>query len=64
VFFLQLSVLGSTMGSRRELEQLIALCVRRGVRPAIQMTLPLAEARRGFEAMLAGEVHGKIVFTP
>jgi NADPH:quinone reductase-like Zn-dependent oxidoreductase len=64
VFFLQLSVLGSTMGSRRELEQLIALCVRRDVRPTIQMTLPLAEARRGFEAMLAGEVHGKIVFTP
>jgi NADPH:quinone reductase-like Zn-dependent oxidoreductase len=64
VFFLQLSVLGSTMGTRSELEQLVALCVRRGVRPAIQMTLPLAEARRGFEAMLAGEVHGKIVFTP
>jgi NADPH:quinone reductase-like Zn-dependent oxidoreductase len=64
VFFLQLSVLGSTMGTRTELQQLIALCVRRGVRPAIQMTLPLEEARRGFEAMLSGEVHGKIVFTP
>jgi NADPH:quinone reductase-like Zn-dependent oxidoreductase len=34
------------------------------VRPTIQMRLPLAEAREGFEAMLAGEVHGKIVFAP
>jgi D-arabinose 1-dehydrogenase-like Zn-dependent alcohol dehydrogenase len=64
IFFLQLSVLGSTMGTRTELERLIQLCVRHGVRPAIQMALPLGEARRGFEAMLSGEVHGKIVFTP
>src|SRR5437763_9144295 len=64
IFFLQLSVVGSTMGTRAELERLIQLCVRRGVRPAIQMTLPLAEACEGFEAMLSGEVHGKIVFLP
>lgn len=64
IFFLQLSVVGSTMGTREELERLIQLCVRGDVRPAIQMTLPLAEAREGFEAMLTGEIHGKIVFTP
>jgi NADPH:quinone reductase-like Zn-dependent oxidoreductase len=64
IFFLQLSVVGSTMGTREELERLIQLCVRQGVRPVIQMTLPLGDARDGFEAMLGGEVHGKIVFTP
>jgi NADPH:quinone reductase-like Zn-dependent oxidoreductase len=64
IFFLQLSVVGSTMGTREELERLIRLCVQREVRPVIQMTLPLAEARTGFEAMLAREVHGKIVFRP
>jgi NADPH:quinone reductase-like Zn-dependent oxidoreductase len=63
IFFLQLSVVGSTMGTREELERLIRLCVARDVRPEIQMELPLTEARRGFEAMLAGEVYGKIVFT-
>jgi D-arabinose 1-dehydrogenase-like Zn-dependent alcohol dehydrogenase len=63
IFFLQLSVVGSTMGTREELERLIKLCVRQGVRPVIQMTLPLGGAREGFEAMLGGEVHGKIVFT-
>jgi NADPH:quinone reductase-like Zn-dependent oxidoreductase len=63
IFFLQLSVVGSTMGTRDELERLMRLCVDRGVRPAIHATLALADARQGFEAMLAGDVVGKIVFT-
>jgi NADPH:quinone reductase-like Zn-dependent oxidoreductase len=64
VFFLQLSVIGSTMGTRDELERLIRLCAEKNIRPVIDETLPLEEARQGFEAMLAGEVVGKIVFTP
>ena len=63
IFFLQLSVIGSTMGTRDELGRLIRLCVDKGVRPAISATLPLTEARKGFEAMLQGETAGKIVFT-
>jgi NADPH:quinone reductase-like Zn-dependent oxidoreductase len=63
VFFLQLSVIGSTMGTRDELERLIRFCVERDIRPAIHATLPLAEAAKGFEAMLAGDIVGKIVFT-
>jgi NADPH:quinone reductase-like Zn-dependent oxidoreductase len=62
IFFLQLSVIGSTMGTREELGRLIRLCVDRGVRPAISATVPLADARQGFEAMLRGETAGKIVF--
>ncbi|HZU40854.1 MAG TPA: zinc-binding dehydrogenase [Solirubrobacteraceae bacterium] len=63
IFFLQLSVVGSTMGTREELERLIRFCVEKRIAPEIQMTLPLEDARQGFEAMLAGEVYGKIVFT-
>jgi NADPH:quinone reductase-like Zn-dependent oxidoreductase len=63
VFFLQLSVIGSTMGTREELERLVRLCVEKGVRPQIDKTLPLASAREGFGAMLTGDVAGKIVFT-
>jgi NADPH:quinone reductase-like Zn-dependent oxidoreductase len=63
VFFLQLSILGSTMGTREELERLMGLCVERDVRPIIDRTLPLTEARDGFEAMLTGDIVGKIVFT-
>jgi len=63
IFFRQLSVLGSTMGTREELGRLVQLCVDKGVRPVIDSTLPLGEARRGFEAMLGGEALSKIVFT-
>jgi NADPH:quinone reductase-like Zn-dependent oxidoreductase len=63
VFFLQLSVIGSTMGTRDELERLIRLCVQQDLRPTIDRTLPLAEARDGFAAMLDGSIVGKIVFT-
>jgi NADPH:quinone reductase-like Zn-dependent oxidoreductase len=64
IFFLQLSVVGSTMGTREELERLIRLCVERDVRPTIHAVLPLAEAAEGFRALLEGDVVGKIVFTP
>jgi NADPH:quinone reductase-like Zn-dependent oxidoreductase len=63
IFFLQLSVIGSTMGTREELQRLIHLCVQRGIRPEIDQTLPLARAREGFARMAAGEMFGKIVFT-
>jgi NADPH:quinone reductase-like Zn-dependent oxidoreductase len=63
VFFLQLSVVGSTMGTRDELGRLVRLCIETGVRPVISATHPLSDARDGFESMLAGELFGKVVFT-
>jgi NADPH:quinone reductase-like Zn-dependent oxidoreductase len=63
IFFLQLSVVGSTMGTRDELDRLMRMCVDRGVRPVLHATMPLTDARAGFEAMLGGDAVGKIVFT-
>jgi NADPH:quinone reductase-like Zn-dependent oxidoreductase len=63
VYFLQLSIVGSTMGTRGELERLIRFCVDRDVRPTIHTTHPLADAREGFEALLDGSVVGKVVLT-
>jgi NADPH:quinone reductase-like Zn-dependent oxidoreductase len=63
VFFLQLSVVGSTMGTRDELERLTRFCVEKEVRPVIDRTLPLDQAREGFQALLDGTVVGKVVFT-
>jgi NADPH:quinone reductase-like Zn-dependent oxidoreductase len=63
VFFLQLRVVGSTMGTRDELSRLLQLCMVTGVRPVIDRSMPLEQARDGFAALLAGEVFGKIVFT-
>jgi NADPH:quinone reductase-like Zn-dependent oxidoreductase len=63
VFFLQLRVVGSTMGTRDELARLLQLCAVTGVRPVIDRSLPLEQARDGFAQMLSGDVFGKIVFT-
>lgn len=63
IFFLQLRVAGSTMGTREELERLTRLLVQRKIEPAISQTLPLSEAGDGFAAMLEGHTSGKIVFT-
>jgi NADPH:quinone reductase-like Zn-dependent oxidoreductase len=63
VFFLQLSVIGSTMGTRDELDRLIRFCLERNIRPTIHATMPLADARDGFQALLDGDVVGKVVFT-
>ena len=35
----------------------------REIEPTIGQTLPLSDARAGFDAMLAGDLRGKIVFT-
>jgi NADPH:quinone reductase-like Zn-dependent oxidoreductase len=62
IFFLQLRVVGSTMGTRAELADLIAFLEATGLRPRIDRVLPLDSAREGFAAMAAGELTGKIVF--
>lgn len=64
VFFLQLSVVGSTMGTRGELARLLRFCEQTGVRPLIDRVLPLAKAPEGFAAMISGDLFGKIVFIP
>ncbi len=63
IFFLQLSVIGSTMGTRGELASLVSLLDSTGVRPVIDRVLPLEQARDGFAAMATGELFGKVVFT-
>ncbi len=63
VFFHQLRVVGSTMGSREELAALLRFCEVTGVRPVIDSVRPLSEAADGFAAMEAGDLVGKVVFT-
>jgi NADPH:quinone reductase-like Zn-dependent oxidoreductase len=63
LFFLQLRVVGSTMGTAQELRDLISFLDVTGVRPRIGLELPMAQAADGVRAMLAGDTAGKIVFT-
>ncbi|NDB18742.1 MAG: Zn-dependent oxidoreductase [Actinobacteria bacterium] len=63
VFFLQLSVVGSTMGTLEELQELVRFCIDTGIRPTIDRVLPMAHADEALRAMLRGELLGKAVLT-
>ncbi|MFI0898133.1 zinc-binding dehydrogenase [Streptomyces sp. NPDC020983] len=64
IFFLELKVVGSTMGTKEELAGLLNFCAVTGVRPVIDSVLPMERAREGFERLAAGDVFGKVVLTP
>jgi NADPH:quinone reductase-like Zn-dependent oxidoreductase len=64
VFFLQLRVIGSTMGSRAELEALVALVARTGLHPPIEAVHPLDDAPAAFARLADGDVDGKVLLTP
>lgn len=63
LFFLQLRVVGSTMGTRDELADLLAFCAQAGITPEIGTELPMEQAEQAFRAMLDGETAGKTVLT-
>jgi NADPH:quinone reductase-like Zn-dependent oxidoreductase len=63
LFFLQLRVVGSTMGTRDELGDLLSFLDTTGLRPQVGLELPMERAEEGIRAMLEGETAGKIVLT-
>ena len=64
VFFLQLKVVGSTMGTREELVDLMAFLDRTGTRPIIHDVSPLGNARSALSQLSDGRVFGKLVLVP
>lgn len=63
LFFQQLRVVGSTMGTLDELRDLLAFVEIAGIHPEIGRELPMERAEEGFRAMAEGHTAGKIVFT-
>ena len=61
VFFLQLELLGSTMGSREQLAEVAELMAGRGITPVIDSVYPFARAAEAFARLESGEEFGKIV---
>jgi NADPH:quinone reductase-like Zn-dependent oxidoreductase len=57
----EISVLGTSMGTRAELAALLRLSAASGVRPVIDAVFPLAEAGTALEQLEKGSVFGKIV---
>lgn len=63
IFFTELRVQGVTMGTREDLAALLAFLARTGVRPRIDSTFALADARQALGRLESGEHVGKIVVT-
>lgn len=61
MFAKHLSILGSTMGTRADFAQVMALVFAGKLQPVIDRSYPLAEARAAHEHLEAGEQMGKIV---
>lgn len=64
IFWRQLEIKGSSMGSLAELREVCALLERTGLRPLVDSEIPLREAPAAFARLLSGEEFGKIVLVP
>ncbi|WP_151526026.1 zinc-binding dehydrogenase [Serinicoccus kebangsaanensis] len=60
IFFKQLRVLGSTMGSRQDLEGLCRFVSSTGLRPALDRTYPLSDTAQALARMERGDVVGQV----
>lgn len=63
IFFQQMRVHGSTMGTRDELHRLAQFMDVTGTRPLIDREIPMADAADGLASVITGDVFGKIVLT-
>ncbi len=64
IFFRRLSILGSTMGTKGELLQIMNLVERGMLRPVIDSTWPLAEVASAHARMESRKAFGKIIVNP
>ena len=61
LFWHQWSLLGSTLGSRREYADIVRLAHQGRLWPVVDRVVPLAEATRAFERLNRGEQVCKLV---
>lgn len=63
IFFQQMRVHGSTMGTREELRALADFMHNAGVTPLVDAEIPMADAASGLQRIIDGDVFGKIILT-
>ncbi|WP_201983168.1 zinc-binding dehydrogenase [Hymenobacter rubidus] len=61
VFWKQLSILGSSMGSEQDFEGLLALVAEKGIVPVVDEVFPLADGEAALRRLEAGAQFGKVV---
>jgi NADPH:quinone reductase-like Zn-dependent oxidoreductase len=64
LFSKQISLIGSTMGSREDFNTITSLLREGKIRPVIDSVMPLSEGREAYRRMEEGRQSGKIVLTP
>jgi NADPH:quinone reductase-like Zn-dependent oxidoreductase len=64
IFYRQLQIIGSTMGSKADFEEVMR-CVSRGqLRPVVDSVMPLSDAVEAHKRIEARDVFGKLVLVP
>ena len=61
VFWKQLSILGSTMGTEQDFESMLALVTEKKIVPVVDEVFPLAEGEAALRRVEAGSQFGKVV---
>lgn len=64
IFWNQLKIMGSTMGSDQDFKEMLDLVSLKQIRPIIDQVFALENAVEAFDRMKAGAQFGKIVLTP
>jgi NADPH:quinone reductase-like Zn-dependent oxidoreductase len=64
IFFRQLQILGSTMGSPRDFRDVMKCVFRGQLKPVVDRILPLSEAREAHDLIEGRKVFGKLILNP
>lgn len=64
LFFKGINILGSTQGTKAELDEVIYWTSRGKIKPIIDTVLSFGEVAKGLEMMASGDHFGKILLTP
>ncbi|HAQ38623.1 MAG TPA: zinc-binding dehydrogenase [Saprospiraceae bacterium] len=62
LFWKQIQIIGTTMGSESDFKQMLAFVKKHQIRPVIDSVYPLSEAAKAFERMASSVQFGKMVF--
>ncbi|MDX2130584.1 MAG: zinc-binding dehydrogenase [Planctomycetota bacterium] len=63
IFWNQLRLLGSTMGTNEEFREVASLFRRGALAPAVDLVVPASDARRAYERLESADQFGKVVVT-